>query len=694
MADCCTPASRLEGENTEGSAGEVRMRLGREATEILLHTLPANCRVRPTEAMLTALYLTLSHWTGSDVVCVDIEGHGREEFVEGIDLTRTVGWFTSIYPVLLKLDPEVEGGIIGSVKERLRRIPHNGFGYGVLRYLTEHHLGMEQTAEISFNYFGQFDQHFNDYSLFRPVPKGFGSTVGAANPRAYLIDVNCSVLGGELEAVWTYSRNIHHCETIERLARGFLDRLESLIYECVSLDTDYSSISDFPLVTMDWRLLSELLRKRPEIQEVLPLLPAQEEMLMHTKPGSDVYLMQIRWQLEGALELAVLQRAWHEVLERHHLLQNAFIRDFGGLQIVLAPVAPLWQEYDLRSDPDPTATIARICEQDRHRGFDLAYAPLTRFLLFRTAQRRYELVWSFPHLLMDGWSTSVVLAEVRRNYEAAIRGKTFQPEPTFYARDYAYWFRTQDSAEQENFWRTELSAYTRSGAFDLKQDGRASAEGYYGLSSRLETRYTTALNALAKQWQLTLGTLVQAAWALLLALYGKRNEVIFGLTFSGRTVPVRGIESMVGLFINTLPVYVQLNPEESLLELFVRIREQQLRLSQYEYTPAELIRRAAGADELFSSVLRFQNYPKDFLLKQESRSLEWCEVECYDIWHYPLSLSAIPDYEMLLWLTYSCGHFRQESVEEIMQTLKHVLRMIADDPSRSVLSLLEDGRMV
>lgn len=682
----------LDGENTEGSVGHVRLRLGQEATELLLHMLPANCRVRTMEAILTALYLTLSHWTGGDVICVDLEGHGREEFIEGIDLTRTVGWFTSIYPILLKLDPGTEGGIIGSVKDQLRRVPQNGLGYGILRYLTENYK-VEQTAEISFNYFGQFDQQFNEYSLFRPAPESVGSTAGASNPRAYLIDVNCLVLGGELETIWSYSQNIHRRETVERLARGFLDRLEALVYECLSLDTDYSSISDFPLIKLDWNLLSGLLRKRPEIREVLPLLPAQEEMLMHTEQGSDVYFMQIRWQLEGYLQLSVLKMAWHEALARYQLLQTAFISDVK-VQVYLASGTPQWQEYDLRCEHDPAVTIAEICKQDRQRGFDLAQVPLTRFLLFRTAEHSYELVWSFPHLLMDGWSTSVVLAEVRRNYEAAISGKTIPSEPACCVRDYAYWYTTQDSAEQEGFWRAELSAYTRSGAFDLKQDGLASGGGYYGLSSRLEAKYTTALNALAKQHQLTLGTLVQAAWALLLSLYGKRSEVIFGLTFSGRTVPVRGIESMVGLFINTLPIYIQLDPEESLFELFVRIREQQLRLSQYEYTSIELVRRIAGTDELFSSVLRFQNYPKDFLLKQESRSLEWHEVECYDIWHYPISLSAIPDHEMLLWLTYSCGHFRQESVQGIMETLRHILRLMAEDPFRTASALLKDSRVV
>lgn len=685
----------LEGDNTEGSTRHVRLRLGQEATEMLLHLLPANYRVRTVEALLTALYLTLSHWTEGEVIRVDLEGHGREEFMEGIDLTRTVGWFTSIYPILLSFDPSAEGGIMGSVKEQARRVPQKGLGYGVLRYLERHQeLRQIPQAEISFNYFGQFDQHFNAYSLFRPAQESAGSTAGANNPRAYLIDVNCSVLGGELETVWSYSENIHRRETIERLARGFLDRLEALVYECVSLDTDYSSISDFPLITLDWKLLSDLLRKRPEIREVMPLLPAQEEMLAHTEQGSDAYLMQIRWQLEGRLELVALQMAWHEALARHQLLQTAFISECGGLQITLPSATPSWQDYDLRSASDPTAVIAQVMEQDRRRGFDLASAPLSRFLLFRTAERRYELVWSFPHLLMDGWSTSIILAEVRQNYEAAIKGKTVPIEPAFYARDYVYWYRTQDHVEQENFWRAELSAYLRDGGFDLKTDGRPGREGYYGLSGRLEAAHTAALNRLAKQHQLTLGTLVQAAWALLLALYGKRQEVIFGLTFSGRTVPIRGIESMVGLFINTLPIYIQLDPEERLLELFVRIREQQLRLSQYEYTPIDLVRRVAGASTLFSSILRFQNYPKDFLLKQESRSLEWCEVECYDIWHYPLSLSAIPDREMLLWLTYSCGHFQQESVQGIMRNLKHVLRLMADDPSRTVSSLLRDSGVV
>ncbi len=236
--------------DVEGRAGRVSVTLGAEATEALLREVPEAYQSQIQEALLTALARALGRWTGSSALLVELEGHGREDLFPDLDLSRTVGWFTSRFPVVLDLGgTSTPGEALKSVKEQLRRLPRRGIGYGLLRYLgaaAAHDLRAQPAPEVGFNYLGQFDQVVSSESLFGGARESTGPTRCPSAPRAHLLQIDAGIDAGELQVTWGYSPARHRRETVERLAQGFLDELQALIDHCRSPEAGGYTPSDFP----------------------------------------------------------------------------------------------------------------------------------------------------------------------------------------------------------------------------------------------------------------------------------------------------------------------------------------------------------------------------------------------------------------------------------------------------------------
>jgi non-ribosomal peptide synthase protein (TIGR01720 family) len=221
--------------------------LGVEETTILLKEIPAACRTQINDVLLTALVLAFAEWTGNPSLLVDLESHGREAIFDDIDLSRTVGWFTAVFPVCLTAAKKELGEALKAVKELLRRIPNGGIGYGILRYLSkESQLSFLPQAEVSFNYLGQFDQSFDDNSLFTLAKESFGSPQSPRGSRSYLLEIDGFVSDGRLQVGWTYSEALHQQTTIAKLAENFIEKLRSLL----SCEIESYTPSDFPLVQL------------------------------------------------------------------------------------------------------------------------------------------------------------------------------------------------------------------------------------------------------------------------------------------------------------------------------------------------------------------------------------------------------------------------------------------------------------
>ena len=701
------PVDGAGGEDTIDRARAVSLELDADETEALLREVPAAYRTRIDEVLLCGLAGALRRWTGERRVRVALEGHGREEeVVGGADLSRTVGWFTSLYPVLLELPrQDGAGAALKAVKEQLRAVPGRGIGYGLLRWGAASEAGDEPwavgEAEVSFNYLGQLDQVVSSGSFFAFAPESAGEQVDGRTPRDHILEVTGAVREGRLGLRIGYAEGMHRRDTVERLAAGYAEELRELIAHCRGADAGGYTPSDFPLAGLEQGALDALVGNDRGVEDVYPLTPMQEGMLFHTlyAPGSGVYVEQSSFMLDGPLDVEALERAWQGAAARHEALRAGFAWEGAHrpLQLVRREVTVPFRRTDW-SGLDAAERGTRLAEhlsQDRARGFDLAAAPLMRLTLFRLGVEEHLLLWTYHHLILDGWSLAVIFRDVLALYSAHARGEAPQAAPGHRYRDYVAWLERQDRAGAEGFWREALAGFVAPTRLPAAGAGRKeSGPGAPGAAKVvLSDAATQASRELALRHGVTMSTQVQGAWALLLSRYAGEEDVVFGATVSGRPAELRGVEETVGLFINTLPVRVRVDTAATVREWLEAMQEQQVRAREFEYSPLVEVKKWSDVPEgepLFESLVVFENYPVDLESGEPVAGLQVRMAEGVDQANYPLVLAAHATDALALDLRYDRTRFDAETAERLVGHVEAALVAMASGAGRRLreLSLL------
>ncbi len=706
------PVDFTGGDNTRASAATVSVYLEKEPTRQLLRRVPAAYGTRINDVLLSALAGCLARWTGARSSLVELEGHGREAIMGGVDLDRTVGWFTTAFPVLLELPPAAargggaEGETLKAIKEALRRVPNCGLGFGLLRELNgDHGLRELPLPEVSFNYLGQLDSTFEPPALFRRASESCGPLRGGRERRDHLLEIDGQLAGGRLLLDWTYSRHRHRRATIETLARSFLDRLRALIDHCCSPSAGGHTPSDFPLAGLDQTRLDRLTGVDRDVEDVYPLSPMQQGILFDClkAPGPSAYCEQVAWELRGTVDAAALRQAANRLAERHAVLRTDFAWQEldRPLQIVRRRRPTSWEERDWRRRPpaEQTARWAELLAADRRRGFDPGHGPLLRLTLARLSDRVHRLLWSNHHLVLDGWSVQILLGELLADHSALRLGRTTRPRTTrrprpFAYRDYVAWLEGRDLAAAEAFWRPELAGVAAARPLTAAigagaRGGAPSASSGRGQRwLRTSAPETSALQSFSRRHRLTLNTLIQGVWALLLARYGGRSEVVYGTSVAGRPASLPGSLSAVGLFINTLPMRVETDPRRPLLPWLREVQRGLAQVRRHADCPLAEIQRWSGLPRdqpLFDSLLVFENYPSRE--RDGSVGLELHDLEYGTEPPYPLALVALPGRRLKLLASYARGAFDAGAVGRLLGHFRSLLGALVADPSRRPFQL-------
>ncbi|MGW2566254.1 amino acid adenylation domain-containing protein [Streptomyces sp. NPDC001537] len=426
---------------------------------------------------------------------------------------------------------------------------------------------------------------------------------------------------------------------------------------------------------------------QPALADVLPLTPLQEGLLFHAqyaheRDAKDVYLVQLVLELDGAVDAARLRAAGQALLDRHPNLRAAFRSRRGGGPVQVIPhkaVLP-WTEAELTgAGVDTEAEWARLLDEDRDRGFDPATPPLLRFALARTGERRHRLLITHHHILLDGWSVAVLVQELLALYETGGDPAPLPPAPPY--RAFLEWLGRRDRSVAEAAWRDALDGVTEPTRLAAAApDGRDSgvlAEA----RAELPEQAQAALTDLARRLGITANTLVQTAWAILLSRTTGRNDVVFGATVSGRPAELPGVESMVGLFINTVPTRVRLRPDEPLTGLLRRVQDGYVELLDHHHFGLADIQRAVGVPELFDTLVVFENYPAD-AVGSDLDGLRVVGSGGRDATHYPVTLVAFPGPRLRFRLAYRADLFDRDWAEAALARLLRILEDIAAHPDR------------
>ncbi|HEY6218024.1 MAG TPA: amino acid adenylation domain-containing protein, partial [Pyrinomonadaceae bacterium] len=437
--------------------------------------------------------------------------------------------------------------------------------------------------------------------------------------------------------------------------------------------------------------------KNKNVEAIYPLSPMQQGMLYHTvyAPESGAYMQQVTCRLNGDLNVVAFEEAWQQVINRHPVLRSAFLwRDLDNpLQIVGRTVKVPLQFFDWQtfSASEQRIEIEKLLAAERARGFNLAQAPLMRLFLLQLAPDSYQFIWNRHHILFDGWSVPLVLQEVFAFYEAGCRGETLkldQPRPF---RDYIAWLKQQDMSRAEAYWRKALAGFTTPTRLSLEHTGE---NGYGEEQVRLSVGQSEQVQRFAREQQVTVNTVVQAAWALLLSRYSGEEDVLFGATVSGRPAGLAGVEQMIGLFINSLPVRVRVSGETQVGTWLRELQSQVMELRQYEYSP--LVEVQGWSDvkrgqNLFDSLVVFDNFPVGENLEKKEGSLEIRDVEVSGNNHLRLTLTAIPSDEFWFLINYDKEYFDAASIRRMLGHLATVLDSMCANSRVSDVRLLSEA---
>ncbi|MDQ2881212.1 MAG: amino acid adenylation domain-containing protein [Actinomycetota bacterium] len=697
------------GPNTVASVRSVSVGLDEPETRALLQQVPEVYRTQVNDVLLAALGRVLGGWTGRERVLVDLEGHGREELFEEVDLSRTVGWFTTLFPVDLLAESSSDWRTrLTSVKEHLRAIPGRGLGYGALRYLTaalDNNVASgltSPTPQISFNYLGHFDLPAGSDDLYHTIHGELRLDESPDAQRAHALEVVGKVEGNRLVFTWFYSEDLHRRATVSSLADNLLNALREIIVHCATPGAGGRSPSDFPLARLDQAGVDRLAGDGRGVEDIYVLTPTQAGMVFHGLSQRDqgVYFQQAAFVVEGVADPRQLGAAWQHVVDQTPVLRSSVV--WGGVaepvQVVhrelILPVSYLdWRPL---SEARQREELQTWLDRDRAAGLDLTAAPLLRVMVAQISDIQVQVVWTFHHVLLDGWSVFQVLSDVfachaelqRRGLEAAEAAHPLVSLPAATRRpfrDYLQWLRSVDRREPEKYWRRVLAGLSEPTAlpYDHPPVQAHHAESSATVRIALSSEQSNEIRGAARHHGLTVNTVVQGAWALLLSRYSRQRDVVFGTTVSGRPTELAGVESMVGMFINTVPTRVHFDNGKDALSWLRELQVEQAEARRCDVFPLTQLHAWSELPAevgLFDSIVVFENYPIDGEAAA-THGLRLRELRAIETTNYPLAVVVVPGERMSVGLGYDPALFELPTIERLADHLMHVLEVLVEDPT-------------
>lgn len=636
-----------------------------------------------------------------------LESHGREVGDSGQDLSETLGWFTALYPLKLHLanvgmeSQEALAGSIKSVKEQLRSVPNKGLGFGVLRYLAQRQDLAERDcphpAQIVFNYLGQFDQYTEQKAVFQGVDADSGSDIADDITRDHFIGVGAIISDRCLRIRIDYLPAIHDSASMESFRLCYEKALKTLIAHCRDTVGVQHTPSDFPLAgDLSLNQLEAWEAKYPHIEHVYPVTGMQMGFIYHSllDTSKEAYASQLYIDFEGDFDRDSFCQAWDAVVARHGIFRTAFegFELAQPMQIVTGDCDMDWRIEDWREkDSDrQAADFEQLRRQEKSIGFAFDRAPLMRQTLIRLTDRCHRWLWTHHHSILDGWSVPIVLNDLFTCYQILLGDRPISRTPPPEYVDYVGWLHKQNSEAAINYWTQELAGIelpTPTGLRFRKHTQVTPEMTEQRLE--LDAEQTVRLRQCAADRGVTVNTLFHTAWSILLSRYSGRQEIVFGQTVSGRPPEIHNIESMVGLFINTLPVRVTCTRDEDLGRFIHTINAAHAVRESYGYLPLVDIKNACGmsrADSLFDTLLVVQNYPSQDALKSLGDDLGFTisRVGSDVATNFGLTLVISPGAKIGVTIEFDRHAFILAEVAQLLARFKYVLMSLCDLRPRRV----------
>lgn len=659
------PATDADVRQAVQTPAYERLVLDPATTTALLTTAGHAYGTDAQDILIAALLEALSVTTGHRQFTIDLEHQGRTA-LPLVDLSRSVGWFTVRYPIRFLLPADTDAAaVLIRTKDTIRAAPSQGLSFAALQSFapdTSVRARLARTgASVQFNYLGQSDAalrlpgwYLSDVST--------GESVDPAYPRVHALDVTALVQSGRCEVTFGYDAGRLDTHHVEQLARAFATSVNALVAHVSGPGVGAFTVSDVPACRLDAEALARVVASVPgdgsprdRIEDIYDCTPLQEGLLYHHLRGADgdAYHEQWVFTLDGAFDAMAFRAAWDIVIARHAALRTVFRWHNvpHAVQLVLRHGHVQWTHVSHpHADEATLVDLVQVAmQQDRAQPFDLAAGPVQRVHVLQGAYGRTMVCWSHHHIVLDGWSTQLVIRDVVEVYAA----RQHQREPARVHgsafRTYVQWQQERDPTALQHFWQATLGDVREPTPLpgDRREDGGAAipaTPAMIRLVRTLDADTTLQLMQAVRTQRLTASTVVRAAWALALATHARTDDVVFGVTLSGRPPDIDGIDQSVGLYIVTVPLRVQIDRGQTVGTWLRALHQQQSELDAMASLPPAMVQRCSGVSReqpLFESLVVVENYP----LREASTAPEHLQVTALDVrsfTHYPLALTMIP----------------------------------------------------
>ena len=679
---------------TVADSTEIAVELDSPSVLSLLSDAHEVYRTQADELLLAAFVPALATWSQNSMVRIELERHGRTSDAD-IDLGGTVGWFTAAFPWQVSLPMELNRrGRVRTIKEALRKVPDEGVNY---RWLLAAGRLPKAEADISFNFLGQWDETDRKFSDWQLDLEQSGSVIDPAHPLTHALAVSGFVSGGRL--VWRarFDRERYPEAEIRRLMDAYGQELEELAVELRAAEQTELTPADFTVSGLDLADWDRLLGKREwaarSIRDVRPVTPMQEGLLFEAllNKGSDAYFQQMRFSLAGVGSDEALEAAWQDVIDAHEICRTVFVSGPQArmLQVVRDDLRVL-VEWPRGSERVAAATITEYAEQDRTNGFDLERGPLMRTALFKTGEGEVCVVWSHHHLLMDGWCVGLWMQRFLAAYQGRAGGKKLaeirDPSPV----PYYDWLATRDTAAARLYWQEAFADHTTLTSV-LPEFPGAHRESPYQLDhyrKRLPAELHSGIAKLARDNRVTVASVLSTAASVMLGRYTNQRDVVVGAVVSGRPAEVAGIDEMMGLFINTIPVRLRWDDATTWSDV-LRAHEATSREAEphHHYPLARIQEDHASLKSLFDHLVVYENYPMDEALRDrgELDELSIRDISAYERTNLDLNFIALPVGDTVeLDLNYNSGKYEREQITRLANLWQQTLTELVRSPDGTI----------
>ncbi|WPO84503.1 amino acid adenylation domain-containing protein [Chryseobacterium sp. JJR-5R] len=692
------PVDHPSGSKKNADTRLVSFSLDKENTNRLQTECFRAYKTNINDILIACLSYSVSRYFGLNCLSLKMEGHGREPISSGLDISRTVGWFTSVYPVVLPfsngrslLDHVIE------VKEILHRVPNKGIGYGILKHIKG--VDYPVIGDVLFNYLGDFGSGLASEggdSMFEFSRRSWGKDQSLDEERDSVLDISGMIINDELQLGVSYSSGQYDAGTIESLCSLYQSTLISLIDILSGESVQYLTPVDLTYKDLSISAVKEL-NTGVDLEDVYGLAPLQQGLFYHwlSSPGDSVYFIQMSYRLSGGLDIELLKESYRELIRRYSVLRTVFSDDLSDipLQVVKKDGFADFHYAEIGSGPEADFFLSDYKRNDIAKGFDLCHQNPMRLSILKCGEDVYEFIWSMHHILMDGWCLGILIGDLLHIYNALKSGSSPSLKPVNTYGTYLSWLESVDHEASRSYWQGQLSGY--SGIFGIPKDCSFVASGSVieELDFSLDRATSILLKSVCTDLGITENTFFQCVWGVLLGIYngGLETDVVFGSVVSGRPGDLDGIEDMVGLFINTIPVRVRAGADSVFSETAKALHFDSVSSTGYHYSQlADIQGESELGKALFDHILIYENYPVQEMVGQgmsKAPELKILGYEQKDYNNYNLTVSIAPGAEFSFRFSYNARVYSSFIMEQLKGHLLKLINVLASQPDLPLSSL-------